>query len=229
MHLLEWIWLTLLMVGPTVGALLTRRVVQRSAPPRHLALLNTIVNLALMGGVTLAVDLFGSRLGADRLRGLTPGTLAAWTAGALAICIAISIGFVARRTAARIPVSRVARLLLPASAGDWPLFAIMCLVAGTAEEFICRGFELGLVTTLVRNPGLAAAIVAIFFGLGHVAQDRWSALRAAVLGVVLAAPVIVTGSLLPAMIAHAATNLLTPLWMRAALAVPEPATTAVTT
>lgn len=221
MHVVEWIWLALMMVGPPLGAILTRRIVQQRTPPRHLATLNTIVNLALMGGLTFAIDHFGSRLGARGLHGLSPASLAAWTAGTLGLSIAISVAFVAWRVAGRRPVSRVSRLLLPATPGDWPLFFLMSCVAGTVEEFLCRGFEMGLVTTLAHSAWLAAGIVAVFFGLGHVAQDRVGALRAAVLGLVLAVPVIVTGSLLPSMLAHAATNLLTPAWMGRALAIPE--------
>ena len=99
MHVLEWIWLALLMVVPPLVGLLTRRVVQRRTPPRHVAQWNTIVNLAVLGLATFTIDHFGSWLGARALRVPPPAALAGWTAGTLVLSIGISIAFVAWRVA----------------------------------------------------------------------------------------------------------------------------------
>jgi membrane protease YdiL (CAAX protease family) len=45
------------------------------------------------------------------------------------------------------------------------------------------------------------------FGIMHAYQDVGGAARAAILGAVLAVPVVLTGSIVPAMVAHAAIDL----------------------
>jgi membrane protease YdiL (CAAX protease family) len=133
----------------------------------------------------------------------------------------LTLVFVALRRAVRIPVSPVARLLLPERGDDWTLFVPVSLTGGLVEEFVLRGFCLGVLLSLFPSLALAVAIVSVMFGLGHVAQDRLGALRAAVLGAVLAVPVLATGSLLPSILAHAATNLLTPLWSGLLIEIPK--------
>ena len=88
----------------------------------------------------------------------------------------------------------------------------MSVTAGITEEFIYRGIALSSLAGLPwlqawGGPWLAAAMVAIAFGLGHGYQDAIGMMRAGVLGFLLAVPMLLTGSLLPGMAAHAALDL----------------------
>jgi len=121
--------------------------------------------------------------------------------------------------------------LIPRTRGERWLFAGLALTAGVTEEFIYRGIAL---TCLRRLPGLdgpwgpwlAAALVALAFGLGHGYQDAIGMLRAGVLGFVLAVPLLLSGSLLPGMAAHTLLDLAllarSPASARRAAATPQP-------
>jgi membrane protease YdiL (CAAX protease family) len=217
MGVVERVWLVVLLLAGPLGAIATRRAARRFLPPRRLAYLSTLRGLSVLGLVTLAVDGFGSRLGIRALRTFpAPASLLLWTAGVLATCAVLSIIVTAVRSALKQPMSGVARLMLPESPADWPLFTAVCLTAGLVEEFVCRGVCLGLLIQLFKSPVLALLIVNASFAFGHLSQGRIAALRSGVLGAILTLPVLATGALLPSIVVHTATNLLTPLWARSA-------------
>jgi membrane protease YdiL (CAAX protease family) len=102
--------------------------------------------------------------------------------------------------------------LIPATRRERWLFAGMSVTAGITEEFIYRGIALSSLAGLPwlqawGGPWLAAAMVAIAFGLGHGYQDAIGMMRAGVLGFLLAVPMLLPGSLLPGRAAHAALDL----------------------
>jgi uncharacterized protein len=104
------------------------------------------------------------------------------------------------------------RQLLPASAPERLLFIALSLTAGICEELIYRGF---LLQTLARTTSLPLALLLSSgaFGVAHAYQQPAGALRAALLGALLAVPVLLTGSLLPSMLAHAFIDVLSGLWL----------------
>jgi hypothetical protein len=67
----------------------------------------------------------------------------------------------------------------------------------------CFGFAFFTLAGLLQNNGLASAIMTAFFALQHRIQDTIGITRAFVLGGILVVPVLVTGSLLPSIVAHA--------------------------
>ena len=81
------------------------------------------------------------------------------------------------------------------------------LVAGTAEEALYRGVLFGVMATVTGSAAAAALITAVAFALAHVAQGARSMALIGVIGLVLQALVVVTGSLIPAMAVHAAANI----------------------
>ena len=121
------------------------------------------------------------------------------------------------------------RHLVPRDPAERRLFILFAITAGITEEFIYRGVALAALMRMplfsgVAGPWAAAIVVALAFGLGHGYQRPDGMARAALLGLVLAAPVLVGGSLLPGMIAHATLDLslLLPA-ARRALGLEEPA------
>jgi membrane protease YdiL (CAAX protease family) len=175
------------------------------------AVLVTSWTLALLGGAVLWWD--GSlRPGQIGLQGLPPGVGLAWTGATLSALLAGAAGVSFLRRRLGRPESRHLLHLLPRSPVERRMFPAVALTAGLTEEFIYRGIAL---TALAGTPLLAgnagrwwaAALVAVAFGLGHGYQDALGMLRASILGMALAVPCLLSGSLLPSMVAHAAVDL----------------------
>ena len=98
---------------------------------------------------------------------------------------------------------------MPRTAGEKRGFLVLAGIAAVCEEYAYRGFGLWALTAWTGQPWLAAVLVSISFGLGHGYQRLAGVLRAAVLGMLLAATVIWTESLFPAIVGH--------FWINAAL------------
>ena len=93
--------------------------------------------------------------------------------------------------------------LLPETRLEYALFLALCLLIGLVEEFLFRGFALFTLAGFLHSKMSAVAIVTVFFALQHGIQDAIGIARAFVLGILLVIPILVTGSLLPSVIAHA--------------------------
>lgn len=104
---------------------------------------------------------------------------------------------------------RLPRLLMPRTGPEKAAFLLMVGVAAVCEEYIFRGFLLSLLTTWTGSGPAAVALTSVSFGLAHGYQRVPGVVRATLLGGVLAAPVVWTGSLFPAIVAH--------FWINAAI------------
>ena len=128
----------------------------------------------------------------------------ALTAGGLAVVYAfraLSPRFGWRETG-------VVRAIMPVTAAEKRLFALLSLAAGVFEELVFRGF-LPLFLMPWTGSYLAGALpVAVVFGFLHAYQGRHGIARTAAMGGVLAVGVVWTGSLWPSIFAHAALDLI---------------------
>ncbi len=133
------------------------------------------------------------------------GVSALLTAAGLAICY----GFRALGERRGWEETELVRALLPATPGQRGLFTVLSLAAGVSEEIVYRGFlPLFLMPWFGDRYLLAALPVTAVFGILHAYQSAHGMVRTASLGLVLAAGVAWTGSLLPSILAHAALNVL---------------------
>lgn len=98
------------------------------------------------------------------------------------------------------------RPLLPHTPGELRGFKLLSITAGICEEVLFRGFVLGYVAVWT-GPVLAAVVSSVLFGTAHLYLDGRSALRAGLVGGVLAVLVLASGSLWPAMLIHAAVDM----------------------
>ena len=120
--------------------------------------------------------------------------------GAMTVA-AIGIAWIGTRFGWR--ESETLEWLLPESARERALFVALSISAGIGEELAYRAF---LIPALERASGslaLAVVVSSIAFGMMHGYQQASGAIRASLLGALLAVPVLVTGSVLPSMAAHA--------------------------
>lgn len=177
--------------------------VRELAGSRRVLYVSTAVSLAVLAAVTWAVAAWG---GIDPRslgwRAGEPGALAAWSvaaaaAGTVAVWLVSRAG---RALGAR--ESPLVRLLIPTTRAGRGSFVLLSAAAGVFEEYVFRGFILWGLAAWTGSVWLAAALAAVSFGVGHGYQRLVGVARASALGFVLAVPVIRTGSLFPAMVAH---------------------------
>ncbi len=99
--------------------------------------------------------------------------------------------------------------LLPRSRGERWLFTVVGVTAGVCEEWLYRGFLLAVVSALLGRPPVFVLVLvaAAAFGIAHAYQGVSGVLLTAVLGGVLAALYLGTGSLLLPVLLHALIDL----------------------
>ena len=99
--------------------------------------------------------------------------------------------------------------VLPRTTGERRLFTVVGMTAGICEEWLYRGFFLAVVSALAGGlPTVVLVLVAAAaFGLAHAYQGLAGVGTTAVLGGVLAALYLETGSLLLPVLLHAAIDL----------------------
>lgn len=102
------------------------------------------------------------------------------------------------------PAESALVLRLIPQTGQEKLLALLVLAptAGVCEEFVYRGYLLGELAGRFHSVAFAWVVSSLAFGLCHAYQKFSGVVRAALLGALLAAPVVLTGSLYPAIAAH---------------------------
>jgi membrane protease YdiL (CAAX protease family) len=204
------LWTVVLLVPlPALMIAEGQRLQQLESLPRTQAYISSIISLWTLAFATLAVTAFaGIEL---RAIGLAPADAAATVAYAAgATLAAVAILFLFRWAGVREP--DVVRQLMPVTRQDRALFIGVSITAGICEEIIYRGFLLYALMQALPLP-IAVVLASGAFGVAHAYQQPLGALRAALLGAVLTVPVLATGSLVPAMLAHASIDVLSGLWL----------------
>lgn len=206
-------WALLLLVGlPLLAARDAGREeeLERAAEFRRSIYVSIAVSLLVIAAVTLGIaawqDVPGRALG---WRVEAPGGAIAWSAAitAAGLLMAWLVGISARTLGLR--ESRLARLLMPRDAAEKRAFLLLAGVGAVCEEYVFRGFLLAVLESWSGSAWVAVAGTALSFGLAHGYQRLAGMARATLLGVLLALPVVWTGSLFPAVVAH--------FWINAAI------------
>ncbi|HUH14093.1 MAG TPA: CPBP family intramembrane glutamic endopeptidase, partial [Longimicrobiales bacterium] len=140
---------------------------------------------------------------------LAPGPFLAWTAAALGLGVAGL--FVAR--AAGVREGALLRWLLPRTRAERLEFVGVALTAGITEEVVFRGFLIPVLGLATSSWAAAVLVSSALFGFVHGYQGTSGAVRAGILGLILALPFLATGSLLPSMAAHALIDLVAGIWL----------------
>ena len=99
--------------------------------------------------------------------------------------------------------------MLPRTAGERRLFTVVGVTAGVCEEWLYRGFFLAVVAAVAGGlpDAVLVAVAAVAFGLAHAYQGPAGVVTTGVLGGVMAALYLSTGSLLLPVLLHAAIDL----------------------
>jgi membrane protease YdiL (CAAX protease family) len=104
----------------------------------------------------------------------------------------------------------VRELLAPDSPSGWVvLFGVVLPIIAVAEELLFRAALIGVPATFFGvSPWLLAVLASVAFALGHGAQGRVGVVVTGLLGFVLAAGYILTGSVVVVIVAHYVINAL---------------------
>ena len=165
------------------------------------------LTILTIGAIGLTLGWRLDSLAALGLRGLPAAELWIWTLGVTAAGLAVIAVFVPFDRTLRSDRGNFLIRLLPRTSREKFAFVGLSASAGIGEELAYRGYALLSVQLLGPGPWTAAALSSAAFGFLHAYQGAVGILRTAIMGFILATPVLVTGSLLPAIIAHALIDL----------------------
>ncbi|WP_424008186.1 lysostaphin resistance A-like protein [Haloferax denitrificans] len=201
---------------PGVTAAPVSAVSERSASaddlPPHLLLANVALSQAFLGGF-LGLGAWYAGVPAAAL-GLSvtdlPAKLALGVGLGLALYGANRVGSTVSERFGIAPDEAVRESLTPRTTAGWVfLFAVALPLIAGFEELLFRGALVGAVAAgFDVSPWLMAAVSSAAFGAGHGAQGRLGIVVTGLLGFVLAAAFVLTGSLLVVVVAHYLVNAL---------------------
>lgn len=136
-----------------------------------------------------------------------PAAMAAAAAAAFAAGVAVMV--VARWL--RFPEPEIVAYLIPRSTSEKIAFTGLSISAGIAEELVFRSFLIAALFRAFGSLPLAGGASVAVFAVAHAYQGWRGILQVALLGVILTAPLLLTGSVYPSMAAHAGLDIATGL------------------
>jgi membrane protease YdiL (CAAX protease family) len=140
---------------------------------------------------------------------LDGGTASAWAAGLLLYSLGIAWSAQALRDRLHLPVPPILARVLPETPRETLAFlAIVCPTAGIAEEVLFRAFAITRLAALTGDAWSATVIAAIGFAFGHTYQGAIGMVSTALIGLGYSVSYLITGSLIPAVVAHMLHNAL---------------------
>lgn len=201
---LEAAFVALLGVVLPVLALASRRRFDEGRVPSGSRLfVQVIAQLLVIGALALVVGAAAGRLG-----GSAPRNLAATGAAGLSFLVVSAATMPLRWRKA--PAEDRARLerILPKQRSDAPAWTVACLAAGWAEELAYRGVLTSILADWTGSFTAGALLSAGAFALAHAVQGPRSCAVVFFMALGFQALCVLSGSLIPAMIVHAAYDLI---------------------
>lgn len=191
-----------LLLGPAPVASFHQTIAAETLPrplPRNALYLGTMAGLWLLGIGTFLAGLFsGFTPHLMGLNSLTITLFMAWTLFAILACGAVVLafkGFGYRDT-------ELMREIVPVTRSEKRTFVGVSLSAGICEEIAFRSFLVPALTVATGSLIAGVAVSSVAFGLLHAHQKMGGAIRAMLLGTILALPLVLTGSIYPSIVAH---------------------------
>lgn len=200
----------LLVVFPWLGLRTHRSGVIAAAPRTALYASVVLTHWLLLLPLAFVLWFEGRGLASLGVHRVLPWPLVLlWSASIVAIAVACMLGFAwAGQRLGRRESASVRHILPRTTRERWWFVLLVSPTAGIVEELLFRGFALTRLAPLVGGLAAAIALTSFAFALAHVYQGALGMARAGLLAVLLAVPVVVSGSLLPSILAHAAIDAL---------------------
>jgi membrane protease YdiL (CAAX protease family) len=200
--LTDAILLAVLLVAVPVMALAQVPLAEGVEIERLPAYWSSIGVLWLVGTACWFVGTRDGGAAAIGLVGMPVGASVAWTVGLLLAILALVLVFRTVGNLLGLGDTPLLRQLLPRTAQERRVFALLSLAAGTSEELAYRGYVITVLAPLLGT-GAAVALSTVVFGIMHAYQGTMGVLRTATMGGLLAWGFLASGSLWPALLAHA--------------------------
>lgn len=205
--ILDGLFLLLLFVGLPLVSAAQLRMLDEVVDHRSAVYLSSIASILLLGSAALVLGV--PRFGAAGM-GLVPpppGRMVLAVLALLGVAAALLGLFRAIGRILSLEESPVLRRLLPVTPREKRIFVGLSFAAGTGEELAYRAYAVRALSALGLSPWVALALSCVPFALVHVYHGRIGLVRTYALGWALGASFLLTGSLWPAMIAHALVDL----------------------
>jgi membrane protease YdiL (CAAX protease family) len=184
--------------------------------PRLSLYFSAVISQWLLAGLGLLVAFWTSRdLLPSMFRPVSPRVMLLWTSALAAGALGgLALGVVFERRGWWPAESELVYLLIPKTRREklWCVW-ILAPTAAFCEEFLYRGYLLGLLSQWFHSLPWSWGVSSVAFGLAHVYQGWAGTLRAAVLGALLAYPVVRLGSLYPSILAHGLIDAIALAWL----------------
>ena len=207
LRLLDTILVTLMMVLLPGLAWAQASMLEHLPFDRLQAYWSSILTLWVLGATSYLVGTRDGGLEAVGLRALAPTELIVWSLGLTAAGVGVMLVFRGVGRVLRVPETPVLRELLPRTPRERRVFAFLSLAAGIGEEIAFRGYALPVLAVALGLPG-SVVVTSLVFGALHAYQGPLGMVRTSVMGAVLAGGMLVSGSVIPVMVAHTLVDLL---------------------
>jgi hypothetical protein len=212
MQMLDWLaqggealFVVLLVAGVPVLSYATARRPELRMIPRPGLYFSAVTSQWILAVVGVVVVLVGGPSFCNvGFRGIPPGDFLFWV-GLVAGVSVLGLGLllVLENRGWWPPEDDLVLLLIPTNRREKLLAVLMVApTAALCEEFLYRGYLLSQLSAWLGGHVWAWVISSLAFGLAHTYQGLNGVARAALLGGLLAYPVLHSGSLFPSMTAH---------------------------
>lgn len=204
----------LLTVVVPIVAFSQARLLEALRPSRLEIYRSSMVSISVLCVLVLADGFYNLGLTAMRL---APGTSLAQLFVGVGLGVAsVAVIWVSVEVAHRVFGLRepdFVRRLLPQSRREKWTFFVLSILAGVGEEIAYRGFLLTAVALWSGSLTVALIVSSMTFGLAHAYQATPGILRTGLLGLLFGACVLMTDSLVPAIVAHTLIDWIMGLWL----------------
>jgi len=208
------VFVVLLTVGAPVLSFTTAREPNLRLLPRLVLYRSAVISQWLLAAVYVAVVWLTS-MNPLFFRAVTGTAFIRWTLLLTAVSLAgLAVLLLLERRGWWPPESELVYLLLPSSRMEklWAVFFV-APTAALCEEFLYRGYLMTQLSQWFHSVPWAWGVSSAAFGLAHIYQRLNGMLRAALLGALLAYPVVRLGSIYPSMAAHFLIDALALAWL----------------
>lgn len=168
---------------------------------------SSIATLWLIGATSWLAGTRDGGLAAIGIVWTSAASMVGWTAALTALGVGAMVGSRVVGRALGIRETPILERMLPRTREERRVFAFLSVAAGVGEEVAYRGYALLALSPALGTTG-ALVVTSAVFGVLHAYQGAIGIVRTGLMGAVLAGGFLMSGSLVPAILAHVLIDLI---------------------